>query len=279
MATVAALLQAAAARLPESPTPQLDAEVLLARVLGRERIWLRTWPDKLVEAVAEQQFLDLLARRSSGEPVAYILGERGFWSLELKVSAATLIPRPDTELLVETALELAGAEKALNVLDLGTGTGAIALALARERPDWQVTAVDLSADALKVAATNGERHKLQNVRFLQSDWLLALPGQRFGLIVSNPPYIAEGDVHLAEGDVRFEPRLALTSGSDGLDAIRHIVAAAPDYLAAPGWLAFEHGYDQGAACRALMQALGFAQVETRRDMGAQERVTLGRWPC
>lgn len=279
MATVAALLQTAAAQLPQSPTARLDAELLLAQALGRERVWLRTWPEQAVDADGEQRFQALLARREAGEPVAYILGERGFWSLDLTVTPATLIPRADTERLVEVALELAPADQPLQVLDLGTGSGAIALALAAERPAWTVTAVDLSADALAVAATNGDRHKLKNVRFLQSDWLSALPGQRFGLIVSNPPYIAEGDAHLAEGDVRFEPATALTSGRDGLDAIRHIVAAAPDHLQAPGWLLFEHGYGQGAACRELLRAAGFAGVETRRDLGGQERVTLGRWPC
>jgi len=171
MASVAALLHAAVARLPQSPTPRLDAELLLGRALGRERTWLRTWPEQAVELLAEQQFLALLERRIAGEPVAYILGQRGFWSLDLRVSAATLIPRPDTELLVEIALELAPAALPLQVLDLGTGSGAIALALARERRGWQVTAVDVSPEALAVAATNGERLKLVNAYFLLGDWL------------------------------------------------------------------------------------------------------------
>jgi release factor glutamine methyltransferase len=165
------------------------------------------------------------------------------------------------------------------VLDLGTGTGAVALALATERPAWSLTAVDVSPAALAVAQTNGERNGLKNVVFLHSDWFAALQGRRFGLIVSNPPYIAEQDHHLREGDVRFEPRLALTSGPDGLDAIRGIVYKAPLYLTAPGWLAFEHGHDQGEACRALLRARGFADVDSRRDLGGRERVTLGRWPC
>lgn len=278
MASVAALLQAAVARLPGSDTARLDAELLLARALGRDRTWLRTWPERELNDSEQAAFAALLARREAGEPVAYILGERGFWSFDLKVTPATLIPRPDTELLVEVALELGGSA-VLEVLDLGTGSGAIALALASERPQWQVTAVDVSEAALKVAATNGERLRLGNARFLQSDWLAALAGRQFGLMVSNPPYIATGDAHLQQGDVRFEPAGALSSGPDGLDAIRHIIAAAPAQLVAPGWLAFEHGWEQAVACRELLVAQGFVDVASRRDLAGHERVTLGRWPC
>jgi release factor glutamine methyltransferase len=275
---VAELLKAAARRLGSSATPALDAELLLAAALGRDRTWLRTWPEYEPVPDAVSRFDALLQRREQGEPMAHILGRRGFWTLDLQVSPATLIPRPDTELLVETALALI-ANAALPVLDMGTGTGAVALALASERPGWAVTAVDVSADALVVAETNRVGHGLKNVQILQSDWFSALPGRRFGLIVSNPPYIAEQDHHLDEGDVRFEPRLALTSGPDGLDAIRHIVYKAPEYLQTPGWLAFEHGFDQGEACRALLRERGFEAVASHRDLGGQERVTLGRWPC
>lgn len=278
--SVAALLQDAIAVLEgASPTARLDAEILLCGIIGRERTWLRTFPEALVDEDKAQQFQALVARRRAGEPVAYLTGKRGFWTLDLAVGPQTLIPRPDTELLVEAALALGGTAPGLQVLDLGTGSGAIALALAAERPGWQVTAVDFSPGALAMAEANAESHDLKNVRFLQSNWFEAVAGQQFGLIVSNPPYIAANDPHLSAGDLRFEPLTALVSGEDGLNDIRRIVAQAPAYLATPGWLAFEHGYDQGEACRQLLAEQGFAEVETRRDLGDQERVTLGRWPC
>ena len=276
MTIIASLLRAA--ELPDSPTARLDAELLLAAALGKSRSYLHTWPEKIVSSESALIFADYLHRRRAGEPVAYILGQQGFWNLDLEVAPHTLIPRPDTELLVETALQLLPATSA-NVLDLGTGSGAIALALASERAAWQVTAVDRVLEAVALAERNRQRLALDNVTVLNSHWFSALADHRFDLIISNPPYIAAGDVHLAEGDVRFEPESALVAGPDGLDDIREIVAAAPQHLNPGAWLMLEHGYDQGAPVRDLLQGAGFTQVESRKDLGAHERITLGRLPC
>ncbi len=276
MTIIASLLRAA--ELPDSPTVRLDAELLLAAALGKSRSYLHTWPEKIVSSESALIFADYLQRRRAGEPVAYILGQQGFWNLDLEVAPHTLIPRPDTELLVETALQLLPATPA-NVLDLGTGSGAIALALASERAAWQVTAVDRVLEAVALAERNRQRLALDNVTVLNSHWFSALADHRFDLIISNPPYIAAGDVHLAEGDVRFEPESALVAGPDGLDDIREIVAAAPQHLNPGAWLMLEHGYDQGAPVRDLLQGAGFTQVESRKDLGAHERITLGRLPC
>jgi release factor glutamine methyltransferase len=273
MPTIESLLNAAA--LPESPTPRLDAELLLAHALGKSRSYLHTWPERELDAPQLERYEAMLARRQAGEPVAYILGQQGFWNLELEVAAHTLIPRPDTELLVETVLALLPAMPA-QVLDLGTGTGAIALALASERQAWQVTGVDRVPEAVALAERNRIRLKLANASFVASHWFSALAGQRYQLIVSNPPYIAADDRHLGEGDVRFEPSSALVAGADGLDDIRLIIAQAPGYLEAGGWLLLEHGFDQAAAVRALLSARGFGAVESRRDLGGHERISLGR---
>jgi release factor glutamine methyltransferase len=272
MATIETLLSHA--ELPDSPTPRLDAELLLAHVLGKSRSYLHTWPEREVDAEQGARFAADLARRRAGEPVAHILGRQGFWSLELDVAAHTLIPRPDTELLVETALTLIPATPAA-VLDLGTGTGAIALALASERPAWQVTGVDRVPEAVALAERNRARLKLSNVHFCASHWFAALAGQRYRLIVSNPPYIAAGDHHLDEGDLRFEPSSALVAGVDGLDDIRLIIEQAPAHLDAAGWLLLEHGFDQAAAVRELLAARGFSAVQSRRDLGGHERISLG----
>src|SRR5690606_4258090 len=215
--------------------------------------------------------------RAAGEPVAYLTGRRGFWTLDLAVTPDTLIPRPETELLVEQALQRLGSEAEARVADLGTGSGAIALAIAAERPLARVAAVDRSAGALAVARANALAHGLEGrVEFLAGDWFAPLQGRRFDLVVSNPPYIAEGDPHLARGDLRYEPAPALASGPDGLDAIRTIVAAAPRHLLPGGWLLLEHGFDQGAAVRGLLEARGFAEVATVPDLEGRDRVSLGR---
>lgn len=276
MTIIASLLREA--QIPQSPTARLDAELLLAAALGKSRSYLRTWPERIVANDQAQAFAGYLARRNQGEPVAYILGQQGFWSLDLEVAPHTLIPRPDTELLVETALECLPAAS-VRALDLGTGTGAIALAMARERAGWQVTAVDRVEQAVALAERNRQRLGLANVRVLSSHWFSNLAGERFELIVSNPPYIAEKDPHLVAGDVRFEPASALVSGADGLDDIRHIIAHASEHLAERGWLLLEHGYDQAPRVRELLAEHGFEQVESRRDLGGHERISLGRLAC
>lgn len=272
--TVAELL--AQAELADSDSPALDAELLLCRVLGKQRSYLRSWPEAVPSAEQAADFQALLARRRSGEPVAYLLGERGFWSLDLQVSPATLIPRPDTERLVELGLEL-GPSGAARVLDLGTGSGAIALALAAERPDWRLIGSDRVAEAVALAQGNAERLQLSNADFLLSHWFAELHGQRFDLILSNPPYIAADDPHLAQGDVRFEPRSALVSGTDGLDDIRLLINDAPDYLQAGGWLLLEHGWQQADAVVALLAARGFAESQNWTDLAGNPRVSGGRW--
>ena len=274
MDTIESLLNSA--ELPDSPSARLDAELLLAHVLGKPRSYLRTWPEREPDAAQCAAFAALLARRRAGEPVSYLLGRQGFWSLELDVAPHTLIPRPDTELLVETALALCPGGPA-RVLDLGTGTGAIALALASERPAWQLLGIDRVPEAVALAEGNRARLRLGNARFAESVWFSALGGERFAMIVGNPPYIAADDPHLTEGDVRFEPASALVAGADGLDDIREIVAQAPAHLEAGGWLLLEHGFEQAAAVRALFAARGFVDVDSRRDLGGHQRITLGRW--
>ncbi|WP_416422515.1 peptide chain release factor N(5)-glutamine methyltransferase [Pseudomonas sp. App30] len=276
MTIIASLLRSA--ELPESPTARLDIELLLAAALGKNRSYLHTWPERIVTTEAAATFDSYLQRRRQGEPVAYILGQQGFWKLDLEVAPHTLIPRPDTELLVETALELLPATPA-KVLDLGTGTGAIALALASERGGWQVTAVDRVAEAVALAERNRERLRLGNVRVLESHWFGALQGERFQMIISNPPYIRAADPHLVAGDVRFEPASALVAGDDGLDDLRTIIAQAPAHLEAGGWLLLEHGYDQAAVVRELLAKHDFEQIESREDLGGHERITLGRLAC
>lgn len=266
----------ASAELPDSDTARLDAELLLCHAIGKPRTYLRTWPERRPDAEQLRRFEQLLSQRRSGVPIAYLLGEQGFWSLQLEVSESTLIPRPDTERLVEVALEL-GPQGAAEVLDLGTGTGAIALALAAERPDWQLTGVDRVAEAVALARRNAERLRIGNACFEQSDWFTVLAGRRFDLIVSNPPYIAADDPHLQQGDVRFEPGSALVSGADGLDDIRTLVQLAPAHLQATGWLLFEHGWQQADAVAQLLRDRGFEQVQSWRDLGGQQRVTGGQW--
>tara|TARA_B100000700_G_scaffold28456_2_gene27245 strand:+ start:8542 stop:9402 length:861 start_codon:yes stop_codon:yes gene_type:complete len=272
------LLARAAQRLKvaASPSPRLDAEVLLCDVLGVSRAWLYTWGDRDAEPGVRARFEALVAARAQGRPVAHLTGEREFWGLTLKTSDATLIPRPDTECLVEAALARGAAESG-KLVDLGTGTGAIALAFASERPGWQVTGVDLSPQAVALAADNAACLGLSRVRFLVSDWFAALGGERFSLVVANPPYLADDDPHLALGDVRFEPRSALVAGDEGLADLHWLVAKARDHLVPGGWLLLEHGLEQGAAVRQALKEAGYSDAATLQDLGSRDRVSLGRW--
>ncbi|MCG5130102.1 peptide chain release factor N(5)-glutamine methyltransferase [Enterobacter mori] len=269
-------LREAVGELSESESPKRDAEILLEHVTGKARTYLLAFGETLLTAEQEAQLAALLARRKTGEPVAHLVGEREFWSLPLYVSAATLIPRPDTECLVEQALARLPTA-ACSILDLGTGTGAIALALATERPDCSVTAVDVMPDAVTLAQRNVERLGLGNVTVLQSSWFSALENCLFALIVSNPPYIDENDPHLEQGDVRFEPLTALVAANEGLAELDHIVTTSRQHLLSGGWLLVEHGWTQGNAVRALFTNAGYRAVATCRDYGGNERLTLGQW--
>jgi len=275
MTTLSEALREARAQLPGDEAAT-EAELLLAQALAKPRSWLYAHGGDELEPEARRRFADLLARRRHGEPVAHLLGRRDFWTLELAVDAHTLVPRPETELLVELALARVDAGTEARILDLGTGSGAIALALASERPRARVTAVDASADALAVAARNAARLGLDRVRCLRSDWYSAVADEVFDLVVSNPPYLAGDDPHLGQGDLPFEPRSALVAGVDGLDDLRRIVADAPPRLSAGGWLLVEHGWGQGAAVRSLFERADFQQIETCRDLEQRDRVTLGR---
>jgi release factor glutamine methyltransferase len=283
-ATVAALLAEGAERLRQAladrdppATPGLDAELLLAHALAVARVRLRSHPEDVPAADAAARFLALIARRAAGEPVAYILGRKGFWTLELGVSPAVLVPRPETELLVERALAL-GPHGPARVADLGTGSGAIALALASARQRWQVVATDICAAALAVARANAAALGLERVEMVQGDWLACLRGRRFDLLLSNPPYVAEGDPALGQPELMREPRLALVAADDGLAALRRIAAAAPEHLEAGGWVLLEHGAGQAAAVAGALVARGFAQVRSHRDLAGRERMTEGQWP-
>lgn len=270
-------LKTATLRLTHSDSAKRDAEILLGFVTGRARTYLLAFGETLLTAEQAEQLAVLLARRERGEPVAYLVGEREFWSLPLSVSPATLIPRPDTECLVELALERLPATPCA-ILDLGTGTGAIALALASERPDCQVTGIDLQPAAVALAQHNAQKLAISNARFLQGDWFMPVAGQLFALIASNPPYIDEADPHLEQGDVRFEPGSALVAAQQGLADLAAIVEQAAGYLEPQGWLLLEHGWQQGENVRMLLNAAGFIAVATHRDYGGNDRVTLGQKP-
>ncbi|QGU87296.1 peptide chain release factor N(5)-glutamine methyltransferase [Erwinia sorbitola] len=268
-------LRHAVAQLSASDSPKRDAEILLGKVTGKSRSWLIAFDDTRLDDAQLTRLEALLARRVAGEPVAYLTGEREFWSLPLTVSPDTLIPRPDSEVLVEQALaRLPSAGCAL--LDLGTGTGAIALALASERADCQITGVDRIPAAVALAQHNASKLALTNARFLHSDWFSALAGQQFALIVSNPPYIDADDHHLSEGDVRFEPASALVADDHGLADIKIIAAEAGRYLLKDGWLLLEHGWQQGEQVRQILRENSFHAVETCQDYGGNDRVTVGQ---
>ena len=274
---IASLRQQLIQRFSDSDSAALDADCLLCAVLSCTRTYLRTWPEQELTPEQVEQAEQLAARREQGEPVAYILGVREFWSLPLQVSPATLIPRPDTEALVEWAVTLLSDKgQGQKALDLGTGTGAIALALKSEMPALSMWALEREPAALDLARRNAARLGFQ-VNFLASNWFAALNERNFQLIVSNPPYIDAADPHLSQGDVRFEPHTALVAEEDGLADIRQIIEQAPDYLAPGGWLLLEHGWQQAEAVRELLLARGFHAVITRQDLGGQERVSGGQW--
>jgi len=270
-----ALEQAIAGLVDLSPSARLDTEILLAFVLRKSRTYLHAYPEVLLDAEQWQAYQGLLARRHEGTPIAYLTGTREFWSLELQVNKDTLIPRPETELLVELTLDLLTSKQQATILDLGTGSGAIALALASERPAWQLMAIDVSPIAVETALHNSERLSLANIQVYYSDWFSAVPAQLFDAIVSNPPYIAEHDPHLAQGDVRFEPRSALTSGVHGLDAIDQIIEDSYERLQPGGLLLLEHGYDQKLAVLAKLEHAGYVHHQCWQDWQGNDRISGG----
>ena len=274
MPNLRAALAEATVRLGFTDTAALDAQILLAHVLGRSRTWLYTWPAYELTPEQERAFDALIGRAAQGEPVAYLTGQRAFWTLTLHVTPAVLIPRPETEVLVELVLESVKADSAL-VADLGTGSGAIALALASERPNWRIHATDASSAALSVAKANAERLAITNVQFFPGSWCEALPATGYALIVSNPPYIAEEDPHLAA--LWYEPRSGLVAAECGLADLKQIALQARSKLANGGLLLLEHGWQQGASVRSVLTGLGYREVRTCEDHGGRERVTLGSW--
>ena len=277
MATIADGLSYAPDLQAISDSPRLDCELLLSHILSQDRAFLYAWPEHCLTDAQWEQFLSLFLRRKAGEPLAYIVGEKEFWSLPLLVTTAALIPRPETEGLVELALELLGrGGPDRRVLDLGTGTGAIALAIAKERPSWSVIGVEKFPAAVELARTNRRRLGIANASFQQSDWFDAVVG-RFDLIVANPPYIDSGDKHLSQGDLRFEPRTALVAEGGGLADLRAIIRQAPGYLYPRSWLLLEHGYQQGNPVRQALATHGFSHRETRKDLAGLDRLSVGRY--
>ena len=277
--TLAAAMAFGNYRLREtSDTVALDAEVLLMHVLGCDRAHLRAWPEKQLTEAQTSDYAALIESRREGWPIAYLTGEREFWSRLFRVAPGVLIPRPETELLIELALAVLPADHPADMLDLGTGSGIIAITLAVERPRSRVAAVDVSAEALAIAQTNAERLAARNLRLLQGDWLTPLPpNERYDLIVSNPPYIAVNDPHLRQGDLRHEPGLALASGADGLTALRRIIAEARDFLKPGGALLLEHGYDQADAIGVLLLASGYGEITHHQDLQGHRRATMARY--
>lgn len=272
------MAQAALAQMLDASEAKLEAQLLLQHVLNVNRAWLITHESDALQANKHADFEALLNRRLQGEPIAHILGYREFYGLNLKVTPDTLIPRPDTETLVEAALAKISLHQAAHILDLGTGTGAVALAIASNRPQTQVTAVDASQAALNVAIENAKNLNITNVHFVLSDWFTDLNNQKFDVIVSNPPYIEQEDAHLNQGDLRFEPVSALASGQDGLDDIRKIIDDCLLHLKPQGWLMLEHGYNQAGQVADLMSQTGLIDIKTITDFGGNHRVTIGKNP-
>jgi release factor glutamine methyltransferase len=278
-ANIAETLLAAIEQLqPSSVSARMDAEILLCHVLGCNSAHLAAWPEKKLISSQILQYNQLIDQRKAGMPVAYLTGSREFWSLKLDVSTSTLIPRPETETLIEFVLEQFGQQKKLRVADLGTGSGAIALAIASERPDWEITATDISQGALSIAQKNTEKYQVKNIEFIESHWFNALENKSFDIIISNPPYVAQDDPHLSKGDVRFEPMSALTSGIKGMDDIQTITANAGRYLNKNGWLIIEHGYDQKKLVQDCFEAAGFENIQQKSDLINQPRMTAGSHP-
>lgn len=275
--SIESVLKNAASSLEKiSVTSRLDTEILLAHVLKQPRSYLYSHNDRILSSAKKKRFDALLTERQKGKPIAYIIENKEFWSLELKVSKHVLIPRPETELLVELCLSELDKSKKLNIADLGTGSGAIALAIAYERPNWKITAIDKSHEALEIAKLNTKKLNIKNINFLYSNWYDALPqSQKFDAILSNPPYIAENDPHLKQNDVAHEPKSALTSGPMGLDDLTIIICEAKKYLNANGIIIVEHGYNQGEKVRKLMQKNGFTKIKTINDLSQHERVSVG----
>ena len=255
---------------------RIDARLLLQHVLNAGHAFLLTYPDRILTAQQLEAFLHLVQRRIDGVPVAYLTGERDFYDLTFKVSEAVLIPRPETELLIELALQLIPSGRSCRILDLGTGSGAIAITLAKHRPQCEVTAVDLSPAAIAVAQWNARNLQMHNLNFVTGSWFDELSVEKFDLIVSNPPYVADTDPHLQQGDLRFEPPMALSAGDNGLSCIHHIIDEAPDHLVSSGWLLLEHGYDQAAACRQLLQEKDFSNICSHPDLAGIMRVSGGQ---
>ncbi len=260
-----------------SDSALLDAEVLLCQALNQPRSHLRAWPDKPLQSEQLIAFLALLEQRQQGKPIAYITGNREFWSRDFQVTPDVLIPRPDTELLIELSLKLIPTDTPFKIIDLGTGSGIIAITLAAERPQAQVSATDFSLAALDIARLNADKHRISNIEFYHSDWFADVPPTKFNIIISNPPYIAEDDSHLQQGDVRFEPQTALSAPEQGLADIRIIADTARDYLELGGHLLIEHGYNQQQQVQALFKDLHYDKVQTYTDLSGQPRVTYGQW--
>lgn len=257
---------------------KVDAEFLLSKAIEKNFTWLKTWPEYQLTETQQNTYIEMLKRRKRGEPIAYITGERGFWTLNLKTNASTLIPRPETELLVELALAFLSPKKSAKVLDLGTGTGAIALAIASERPADSLIACDYSQAAVELARVNAAQNNIDNVDVVQSDWFAQISGDKFDLIVSNPPYIEAGDPHLTQGDLIYEPNSALIADDCGLADIKIIIAQSKKFLCQGGGLMIEHGYNQGEAVRKLFQLSEYQQIDTIKDLAGLERITMAKMP-
>lgn len=272
--TIDEALQYGYLALANSESPEIDSQVLLCHIVDCQTTYLHTWPDKFLTETQQESFKQLIIQRQQGQPIAYLIGQRGFWTLDLKVTTDTLIPRPDTELLV--SLALAKLKPDMRVVDLGTGTGAVALSLAVENPTITIVAMDCFRPALDVAMRNAESNNINNIVFWQGSWLTAIAENSLDMVLSNPPYIENNDPHLSQGDVRFEPMSALISGTDGLDDIRQIIQQAQGCLKASGWLLIEHGYHQAQKIQQLFNDAEFIDVTTHQDFGGNDRVTMGQ---